>query len=307
MSRTIAYVMPLPPGAHPGMDAVAHGIAAGLAPAGAELRILVADLRDDFRAAQARAVREAVAAGVAGIVVFVLDEQHPAEAVAAARAAGIPVVTVHKPAYEVTASVVVPNFYHGVWLTQFLARHLAPRPRVALVGGPHILDDEELVAGLLDGGRRAGFDWLNDPLLPEYRNADDVKGGATALARRFFDRFPDMDALVVFNDETLHDFLPELAARGLTGRLPVVSRNGSPFAVEAVRRGESLATYDYGLPEMGRAAGALLARLLDGATVPVDGLVCPTPGTLIHAENAAGYQPWQLRAEPLPLRIGLDP
>jgi hypothetical protein len=77
--------------------------------------------------------------------------------------------------------------------------------------------------------------------------------------------------------------------------------------VEAVRRGDSLATYDYGLPEMGLAAGALLARLLDGAVVPADSMACPTPGTLIHAGNAASYVPWQLRAEPLPLRIGLDP
>lgn len=298
--------MPLPPGAHPGMDAVAHGIAAGIAPAGAALRILVADLREDFRDAQARAVREATAAGVAGIVVFVLDERHPAAAVAEARVAGIPVIAVHKPAFEVAASVVVPNFHHGVWLAQFLARHLGALPRVALVGGPHILDDEELVTGLLDGGHRAGFHWLNDPLLPEYRNAEDVKGGAGALAHRFLDRFPDMDALVVFNDETLHDFLPVLVERGLAGRLPVVSRNGSPFAVEAVRRGVSLATYDYGLPEMGLAAGTLMASMLAGDRGLADRLVCPTAGLLIHAANAADYVPWAARAAPAPLVVGLS-
>lgn len=307
MSRRVAYVMCLPPGAHPGMDTVAHGIAAGLAPSGAELRILTADLRDPhFRIEQNQAVAAATAAGVDGIVIFTLDEKDPEPAVWRAIGSNIPVIALHKPVFAVTASVVMPNYYHGVYLSQFLARNLDEEPAVAMVGGPPILDDQELVDGLLAGGRRCGFRFLNDPHDPAFRNQADVKGAGTALAHHFLDNFPDMDALIVFNDETLQDFLPVLEERGVLGSLPVVSRNGSPAAVEAVRRGDTLATYDYGLTELGMAAGEVLSRIFLEGEDPQDALICPTPGRIIHADNADTYRPWSERAPAVELLSGLD-
>ncbi len=303
--RTIVYVMPLPPGLHPGMDAVAHGISHGL-DGTASLRVLPADLRDpQYAIAQLDAVARATDAGVDGIVLFVLDETEPAPAVWRAIGKNIPVIALHKPTYAVTASVTVPNFYHGIYLTQFLARHLDDQPRVAILGGPPILDDEELVEGLLEGGKRCGFTFLNDPHDPAFRNQADVQGAGVAVARHLLDTHPDADALIVFNDETLLDVLPVLEERGLLGSLPVVSRNGSPAAVAAVQRGDTLATYDYGLPEIGIAAGRILADILENGTEYDDAIVCPTPGRIIHEDNAATYVPWLDRAPAVELPTGL--
>ncbi|MGC1480870.1 MAG: sugar ABC transporter substrate-binding protein [Chthoniobacterales bacterium] len=304
--RTVAYVMCLPPGLHPGMDTVAHGIAAGLGST-ADLRILPADLRDPhFTMAQLNAVSAATDANVDGIILFVLDEKEPAPAVWRAIGKNIPVIAFHKPAYEVTASVVVPNFSHGIYLTQFLARHLDDHPRVAIIGGPPILDDDEFVEGLVAGSHRCLFDLVNDPHDPACRNQADVKGGGLAAIDHVLDTCPDLDALIVFNDETLLDALPALDSRGLLGRLPVVCRNGSPAAVEAVRRGDLLATYDYGLPEIGLAAGQLLADLFTNGTDHEDTIVCPTPGRVLHEDNVDSYVPWDQRAASIPLTVGFE-
>lgn len=105
----------------------------------------------------------------------------------------------------------------------------------------------------------------------------------------------------MFNDETLLDVLPVLKERGLLGQLPVVSRNGSPAAVEAVRRGDSLTTYDYGLTEMGIAAGEVFTDIFLNDADPQDILVCPTYGRIIDQEAAATYLPWSDRAPAIEL------
>lgn len=307
MSRTVVYIMPLPPGAHPGMDTVAHGIAAGIKDADAELRILPSDLRDPhYTIEQNQAVVAATEAGVDGICIFTLDENEPEPAVWRAIGSNIPVVALHKPKFETTATVAVPNFYHGIYLSQFLARNLDTEPNVAIVGGPPILDDDELVEGLLEGGKRCGFKFLNDPHDPTYRNQADVKGAGVEVANRILDSFPDMDALIVFNDETLMDFLPVLEERGMLGNLPVVSRNGSPAAVEAVKRGDTLATYDYGLTELGLTAGRIFSDIFLNDAEYQDALVCPTYGRVIDEEAAETYVPWSERAPEVELINGLE-
>ncbi|MEO0373567.1 MAG: substrate-binding domain-containing protein [Cyanobacteria bacterium P01_A01_bin.17] len=305
--RTVVYIMPLPPGLHPGMDTVAHGIAHGLDGTDTELRILPADLRNPHHAVeQSQAVIAATEAKVDGICLFTLDEQEPAPAVWRAIGKNIPVIALHKPAFPVTATVAVPNFYHGLFLTQFLARSVHENARVAIIGGPPILDDQELVEGLVEGAQRCKFELLNNPHDLACRNVSDVAGAGAGTARHVLDTYADLEALIVFNDETLLDVLPVLKERGLLGKLPVISRNGSPAAVEAVRRGDSLATYDYGLTEMGIAAGEIFTDIFLKDADPEDIVVCPTYGRIINEETAETYIPWSERAPEIELVTGLD-
>ncbi|MEM9079492.1 MAG: substrate-binding domain-containing protein [Verrucomicrobiota bacterium] len=277
----------LPPGLHPGMDALARGLAAGVAERGGELRLRLGE--------QTEAVRASVAEGVDAIFVFVTDPLVPAEAVAEARSAGVRVYTFHRPCYEVSGSVLVPNFYQGVALATCLAKKVGIGGRIAILGGPEILDDEELVSGCLDGAKRAGLEVLNDPFLREYRNLEDVKGASEQVVRRLMgDCFP-FDGLVVFNDETLHDVVAILEERGLLGAFPIVSRNGSAAAIEWVRKGWTTATLDYGLPEIGR----LGASLLDGE----EPLVMGPAGVLYDRANVAEFVGWERRVGDFELKV----
>ena len=66
-------------------------------------------------------------------------------------AAGDPVVSLERPRFSVDGSVVYPNFNHGVYMAQYLATLVGPGARVAVVGGPDVVDDVELMIGLLHG------------------------------------------------------------------------------------------------------------------------------------------------------------
>ena len=119
---TVLYVNPMPYGANAAVDATAHGLDSALAEAGVELRLLYADFADPgWRDLAAGAVDAGIAAGVEAIVLWIIDPAVPAEATGRARAAGIPVVTLERPQFPVDASVVYPNFNHGVYMMEYLA------------------------------------------------------------------------------------------------------------------------------------------------------------------------------------------
>jgi ABC-type sugar transport system substrate-binding protein len=293
------------------MDALAHGMAERLADEGARLLLFPADLRGAHRRigpAQHEAVEAAIAARVEVIVLFVLDMNGPARAVGDARARGVPVVAIHKPVYSVNAAIMVPNYHQGVVLAHALRRALPsetmPKLRVGIVGGPQILDDVELVRGAVDGVRGCGIELVNDPFVARYRNLDDVRGaGRLAIERLLDDAYP-FDGCVVFNDETLLDALQVLHQRGLTGKLPTVSRNGSPEVIEALKQGKTCATFDYHLPEIGKLAASTALRCLGSDPPTVDTLVAAPFGDLFTARNVTSYVPWEKRAHHGELVLG---
>lgn len=292
--RTVAFVPCLPPGLHPGMDAIAHGLRHALAGHDLRLRIHAADLRQPrIGQQQDRAIREAIAYGASAVVLFTLDMREPAGAVAAALAAGVPVVAIHEPAYPVSATVVVPNFCQGVVLAQEVARRVKPGASIVALGGPEILDDVQLVHGVVHGVRACGLRLLNDPFDPRYRNLHDVKGEGAAAAERLLADFPYFAGMIVFNDETMHDAMAALRKRRMLGRVPLVCRNGGPAIVAAVRRGEVTGTFDYGLPEIGLKAGELAVRCLHDAARDVHEVA--TVGRMITRENAHEYVAWEER------------
>ncbi|MEN8446099.1 MAG: hypothetical protein ABG776_13925, partial [Cyanobacteria bacterium J06555_13] len=72
------------------------------------------------------------------------------------------------------------------------------------------------------------------------------------------------------------------------------------------RRRTPIATYDYGLPEMGIAASNVFKDIfLKGAELE-DAIVCPTYGRVIDEDAAEGYIPWEKRAPTVKLITGLD-
>src|SRR6266446_3974143 len=236
----VLYVNVLPYGAHPGIDALAHGLDDRLRQSGIELRTLTIDVRKpDWVEKQTQAIQQGIDARVDGIVVYVLDPTQPARAVAAARDRGIPVFTLERPRYAVNAALVYPNFNHGVYMAEYLAALLPAQAELAVIGGPEVIDDIELVLGIVHGVQRSGLKLVNDPFVDRYRNRDDVQAGVRESARRVLADFAHLDGLVPFNDETMLGTLEAIDEAGRAGEMKLVSRNGSPQAVAAVRAGRS--------------------------------------------------------------------
>jgi ABC-type sugar transport system substrate-binding protein len=290
------YVSPMPYGANAAVDAICHGLESTLAAAGAELRVAYADFADPgWRELAARAVRAGADAGYDAIVVWVIDPAVPADAVAYARARGVRVVSFERPRYPVEASVVYPNFNHGVYMMEYLADLLPPGGRVAVVGGPDVIDDIELLAGIRHGLNATGLVTVNDPEDPRYKNTTDVASGGREKTANLLADFPSLDGLVPFNDETMLGAVEALRAAGRLGEVKMVSRNGTPSAVQLVRDGIHHGTWDIDPPGIGSAVADLVLR---SAAEDLDGLCVSSPvGRMITPARAAAWVPWPDRIE----------
>jgi ABC-type sugar transport system substrate-binding protein len=298
----VLYLSPMEYGRNPGVDAIAHGLRHRLARDGVELAVEFTDFaRPDCLQAQEAAVHAGLDAGVAGIVLYVLDPAQPAELAAEARQRGVAVLTFERPRYPVNGSLVYPNFNQGVYLADELAAALEPGAPVAVIGGPKIVDDEELLAGIVHGVLHSELRLVNDPTLDRYRNQTDVRDGGRETALRVLDDHPRLDGLIPFNDETMLGTLDALEETGRAGEMLLVSRNGSPKAVAAVKDGRSHGTWDIDCPAIGAALGDLVVRALADPAAMQGELAIGPIGRMITTANVAQWVPWAERVPQMPL------
>ena len=259
-------------------------------------RVAYADFADPgWRELAGRAVRAGADAGYDAIVVWVIDPVVPADAVAYARAQGVRVVSFERPRYPVEASVVYPNFNQGVYMMEYLAGLLPPGGRVAVVGGPDVIDDIELLAGIRHGLDSTGLVRVNDPEDPRYKNTTDVASGGKEKTANLLADFAQLDGLVPFNDETMLGAVEALREAGRLGEVKMVSRNGTPSAVQLVRDGIHHGTWDIDPPGIGSAVADLVLR---SAAEDLDGLCVSSPeGRMNTPARAAAWVPWPDRIE----------
>jgi ABC-type sugar transport system substrate-binding protein len=302
----VLYINPMDYGTNPGVDAIAHGLQHSLAQGGLELRVVFYDFaRPDWRDRATTAIDAAVSASCRAIVIYVLDPSEPRDAVGRARAAGIPVFSFERPRFPVDGSLVYPNFNQGVLMAEHLADRLAPGATVAVIGGPKIIDDDELVAGIVAGVDRSGLNRVNDPTEDLYRNQTDLRPGGAEVAQRILAEFPHLDGMVPFNDETMLGTLDALAESGRSG-IKLVSRNGTPKAVEAVRNRLSEGTWDIDAPGIGSALGRIVVKHLASDEPASTELALGPIGQMIDSSNIDRWRPWPERIPFRPLAEGIS-
>ncbi len=305
LSGRVLYLNPMDYGTNPGVDAIAHGLQHRLRAAGLELRVVFNDFtRADWRERASSTIDFAIAAEIRAIIIYVLDPTEPAAAVARARKSGLQVFSFERPRFPVDGSLVYPNFNQGTYMAEHLADRLQPGVNVAVVGGPKIIDDDELVAGIVNGVDRSGLNRVNDPTEDRYRNQTDLRPGGRETAMRILADFPQLDGMVPFNDETMLGTLDAFAETGRTG-IKVVSRNGTPKAVQAVRDGRSEGTWDINAPGIGSALGNMVVGRLESSSQEDGDLAIGPIGQMIDLSNVDRWKPWSERIPFAPLAEGL--
>lgn len=308
MSKQVLYVNPLQLDANPAIDALAYGLQHALHAADIQMPVLFADFREPrYRKRYAAAIEAGIDARVDGIVIYALDPTLFGDVVAKARSAGIPVFSFVRPHYPVNASVVYPNFNQGVFMAEYLASLLPAGSGVGVIGGPDTVDDAEEVAGLVYALKRSHCRLLNDPEDQQFCNGQDVAAGARAPLLRLLENVPrsQLRGLIPYNDETMLGCLPVLEETRQLGDLKIISRNGSPQAVEAVRAGRIAGTWDLDASGIGTTLGAVVVRHLVGGEVLEDYMAMSPVGRMISQENIEGWRPWSERVEWTPLSVGL--
>jgi ABC-type sugar transport system substrate-binding protein len=304
--RTL-FINPIQYGENIGIDAIAHGLQHRLKQDGIEMRVLYADFReDDCEQKTSAAIRAGVEAGVDAIMIYALTPELAADAAAEAREAGIPLFSFVRPHYPVNGSVIYPNFNHGVLMSQYLAKLLPAGAEIAVIGGPDVVDDSELVLGFVQGAKMTGLTIVNDVHDLRYRNVSDVSEMGREKTLNVLDDFPGIVGLLPYNDETMHGSAEALRERGRLGEITMVSRNGTPKAVEAVRSGWHHGTLDIDCPGIGTALGNLVARQLVGGEQLEDEIALSPIGRIIGPAEVAKWVPLSERIPFEPLHEGLD-
>jgi ABC-type sugar transport system substrate-binding protein len=304
--RTL-YINPMPYNANIGIDAIAQGLRHRLKQGGIEMRVLYADFRDaDCDEQTSAAVRAGVEAGVDAVIIYALTPDRAAEAVTEAREGGMPVFSFTRPNYGVNGSVIYPNFNHGVLMTEYLAKLLPPGADIAVIGGPDVIDDSELVLGLVHGAKLVGLNVVNDVHDLRYKNVSDVSEMGREKTLNVLDDFPEIVGLIPYNDETMHGSVEALRERGRLGEITMVSRNGTPKAVEAVRNGWHHGTLDIDCVGIGAALGSLVARQLAGGERLEDEIALSPVGRIVGPDDVARWVPLEERIPYEPLHEGLE-
>jgi len=306
MALRVLYVSPLAPHGNPAIDAIAYGLQHVLHSAGIQLCVLFADFTaPNYRRQYEDAIAAGVAARVDAVVIYVIHPSAFRESVAKARAAGIPVFSFVRPDYPVNASVIYPNFNQGVFMAGHLVALLQKGSGVAVIGGPQSVDDMEEVAGVMFALRLSHCKLLNDPTQTRYSNLTDVAAGAREPMLGMLAEFPRIDGLIPYNDETMHGALACLEEKGRAQEAKIVSRNGSPGAVEAVRQGRIAGTWDLDASGIGTTLGEVIVRHLTNQEQYEQFLVMSPVGRMITLANIGTWRRWSDRVQWTPLTIGL--
>lgn len=294
---SVLYVSPMEYGANPAVDAVAQAVANRLSGDGIEPCVGFADFRtaDGGAAELSRLVDAALGHGVSAIALWCLDSEPLRGAAALAAAAGTPLLTLERPTFPVEASVPFPNFQHGMYTIDYLSTVLPPGATVAIIGGPEISDDDELVAGYLHAIDRSSLELVNDPTDDRYRNKTDVAPGGHKAALRLLDDVEHIDGLVAYNDETMLGTVQALEETGRLGEAVVVSRNGTPEAVRQIGLGRTHGTWDPDAPGIGFTLADLLVRRVRGG-IELGGAIVMSPvGRMINPGNLSSWARYEDR------------
>jgi ABC-type sugar transport system substrate-binding protein len=303
--RTL-YVNPMPYGENIGIDAIAQGLRHRLQEDGIEMRVLYADFRDpDCDALTSAAMRAGVEAGVDAVLIYALTPDRSADTAPGIRDGGMPVFSFTRPLYRVNGSVIYPNFNHGLLMSEHMARLVPAGSKVGVIGGPDTVDDVEECIGIVHGSKIVGLEVVNDPYDRRYDNVSDVAEMGREVTGNLLDDFPGVAGLMPYNDETAHGSIEALRERGLLGSVKVVSRNGTPKAVEAVRQGWSHGTLDIDCLGIGIALGNLVVRQLAGGEALDDEIAMSPVGRVIGPDEAASWVPPEERVPYEPLQEGL--
>jgi ribose transport system substrate-binding protein len=247
--------------------AVEAGARRGAESSGLEL-VWKGPLQENDRAQQIQLVQQFVSEGVAGIALAPLDHTALVQAVAGAKAKGIPVVVFDSdldgtPGVDFASFVATDNVAGGRLAGEHLGKLLGGKGKVVLlrysVGSA---STEAREAGFLAAARAAGLE-----ITVDNRYAGATLGEAKTTALNLVDALREAQGVFCSNESATNGMMLALEQAGLAGKLRFVGFDASPPLVAGLREGKLDALVVQDPRKMGELSVNALAALLDGKTV----------------------------------------
>ncbi len=213
-------------------------------------------------AAQVNGVLDLVSQKVDGILISPIDARATRSAYAAAKNAGIPIISVarHADSPDQTAFVAMDEVQIGRDIAGWIVNALDRKGEVALIAGP---------------SGAATFRNISSGLQEVFATAPDIKivfNKETFMSREEGVRvgqdimvaYPEVKAIYVSNDETALGVIQSVAATGKAGKVLITGMNGIPPAMAALRKGDLALTVELNPQRWGRLGIDTMDKWLKG-------------------------------------------
>jgi len=277
------------------LDGLAQGLAAELNAQGAKMvRVFQLNAQNQIDLATAnQRINEGIAEGVDAIVTFPLDANAIRPGVKAANEAGIPIFTFQDlGGLDVTGKLAFPDEARGEATGKALAELVGGEGTATVLSGIPTDNVEAAVRGAVRGLEAGGLTLVGDP--NNQRNMKDDAPEAQRVAQTIFQKYPDLDALVVYNSASATGAIAAAKQAGLTGKVQIATMAGEDTNVEQVRQGTLALTYDLDGLEYGKAMAGLVVRSLNGEELDNEVVEAPL-GAIYSKDNVDDYVPWTER------------
>ena len=129
-------------------------------------------------------------------------------------------------------------------------------------------------------------------IVAKQRNLKEVSAEARTMAEGMLQAHPEIQFFWTTNDQEALG--AGLAAAGLGKKLVIIGMNGTPEAVDAVKKGIITATWDSNQNMMGSLVAINCFNWLATGKAPA---AAKSPFTMIDKSNVASWIPWSQRAK----------
>ena len=247
-------------------------------------------------------VEAMITKGVDAMIIYPLDSNGLKPALDKASEAGIKVITMNYSVDDSTAAPPSPSL--GQVQDAFPQRDLAKQKvewlKTVLPEGGNVLYVGLAfpVAALEAHANMFAEELANAPefnFLGRVDNqTDDSEGGRQAVDEALV-RFPDVDAIVNYNDPTALGAYQAVKAAGKTGEVLVIGNQMQPEAVASLQNNEINGSWDFNPVESGIALADLTCAALTGAPEADYNKTVQTPAQFYDPNTVANFQPWDAR------------
>lgn len=247
-------------------------------------------------------VEAMITKGVKAMIIYPLDSNGLKPALDKASEAGIKVITMN---YSVDDSVAAPpapslGQVQDAFPQRALAKQRVEWLKKVLPEGGNVL---YVGLGFPVAALEAHANMFAEELAsaPEFtflgrvdNKTDDSEGGRQAVDEALV-RFPNVDAIVNYNDPTALGAYQAVKAAGLNGKVKVIGLQMQPEAVESITAGEIDGSWDFNPVSSGVSLADLTCAALTGAPAEEYSKTIQTPAEFYDAATVSNFKSWDSR------------
>lgn len=247
-------------------------------------------------------VEAMITKGVDAMIIYPLDSNGLKPALDKASEAGIKVITMNYSVDDSTDAPPSPSLgqVQDAFPQRALAKEKVEWLKTVLPDGGNILYVGLAfpVAALEAHANMFAEELANAPefnFLGRVDNqTDDSEGGRQAVDEALV-RFPEVDAIISYNDPTALGAYQAVSAAGRVGDIKIIGNQMQPEAVESLRNGEIDGSWDFNPVDSGVALADLTCAVLTGAPESDYAKTVQTPAQVYTKESVTDFVSWDDR------------